>query len=476
MKKSAILLVALGVAGAAHAQTLSDALKFSQLSNYGTARSSAMGGAFGALGGDMSTMSTNPAGIGVFRKSEVSITPYLNFAKTESGGRSVEDASFQMGNMGAVLSFYSPSFDWKGFNFGISYTNLNNFNRKTHQYAYDSPSSFIDIWAADANANGLVNGDVELADMTHLIGFDEETQQYSWALLPNEKVNQRKMIKEDGYQGEYDFSFGTNYKDKLYLGATIGIQSVRYRMKSVYTEDALAKTELNYFNYNEYLKVNGVGTNFKFGIIYRPIPELRIGAAIHTPTFYNLTQRFSNSMQTSFYTQDANGDTDYSHEFLYDPLDYELKTPWRAIISLASVLGQKTIISADYEYVNYSSAKYDDSGDGYDYSGTNDFIKSTLRKSHNFRAGLEQRLNSILSLRAGYSLWGRPMHNENSQKIQIASAGFGLNFGMFYCDAAYMYRFSKDKTEFYNNGTFIAEPITNKYVNNEAKITLGVRF
>lgn len=475
MKKSAILLIALGLAGAVHAQTLSDALRFSQLSNYGTARSTAMGGAFGALGGDISTLSTNPAGLGVFRKSEISFTPYLNFAKTESDSRSVEDASFQVGTLGAVIAFYSPSFDWKGFNFGISYTNLNNFNRKTNQYVYDSHNSFIDVWAAEANANGLQMGDVELADKTHLIGFDEESQKYTWALLPNERVNQQKIIKEDGYQGEYDFSFGTNYKDKLYLGATIGIQSVRYKMKSVYTEHALAQTELNYFDYNEYLKIDGVGTNFKFGFIYRPIPEVRIGASVHTPTFYSMTEHFSNSMKSSFYTPDGNGDTDYAHEFLYDPTDYDLKTPWRATISLATVLGQKTIISADYEYVNYSSAKVDEGGGDHEIA-LNDNIHNTLRKTNNFRVGAEYRANSILSVRGGYSFWDRPMHNKNSQRIQTASAGFGLNFGVFYCDAAYMYRFGKNKTEFYNDGLFIAQPISNKYVSNEGRITLGVRF
>ena len=131
MKKVIILSVLLGFTFASQAQTFEDAVQFSRIQNWGTARSAGMAGAFGALGGDLSTLSANPAGIGVFRKSEISITPSLNFANTKATDYSPKDNSFQLGDLGAVFAFYSPNFDWKGINFGINYTNLNNFNRKT---------------------------------------------------------------------------------------------------------------------------------------------------------------------------------------------------------------------------------------------------------------------------------------------------------------------------------------------------------
>ena len=150
MKKVIILSALLGFVLVSQAQPFEDAVQFSRTLNWGTARSAGMAGAFGALGGDLSTLSSNPAGIGVFRKSEVSITPSLNFANTKATDYSPKDNSFQLGDLGAVFAFYSPNFDWKGINFGINYTNLNNFNRKTDQVIWNSSTSLLDVLAASS--------------------------------------------------------------------------------------------------------------------------------------------------------------------------------------------------------------------------------------------------------------------------------------------------------------------------------------
>ena len=117
----------------AFSQTEIDIVRYSQITNTGSARSAAIGGAFGALGGDLTNLGNNPAGIGVFRKSEISITPSLNIANTVSNNKSIRNSSFQLGALGAVISMHNENFDWRGFNFGISYTGQNNFNRKTNQ-------------------------------------------------------------------------------------------------------------------------------------------------------------------------------------------------------------------------------------------------------------------------------------------------------------------------------------------------------
>ena len=135
MKKVIILSALLGFVLVSQAQTFEDAVQFSRTLNWGTARSAGMAGAFGALGGDLSTLSSNPAGIGVFTKA----TDY-----------SPKDNSFQLGDLGAVFAFYSPNFDWKGINFGINYTNLNNFNRKTDQVIWNSSTSLLDVLAASS--------------------------------------------------------------------------------------------------------------------------------------------------------------------------------------------------------------------------------------------------------------------------------------------------------------------------------------
>lgn len=472
----------------AGAQTFEDIARFGRYTNFGTARSTAMGGAFTALGGDLSALSINPAGIGVFRKSEINFSPLLNFNTTNSGYGEPQKTSFQVGNLGAAIAFYTPSFDWKSINFSINYTNLNNFNRKTQQLVGISSTSWTNALAAEAGdtpsdyLNSFTTG---LAYDTYLINYDTLKNLYFPVLKSGEDVAQQKNITEKGNQGEYTFSLGTNYKDKLYLGISIGIQSIYYKMESVYVEapDENSPSGLDYYEFQEFNRINGVGTNIKVGFIYRPIPEVRIGAAIHSPTWYNLNHQIYTYMYSAFLN---NSDLDSGRDqFDYDAysgeldIDYAMKTPWRAVVGLASVLGPKAIISADYEYTKYTSSRFDDASDGYSYAAENKDIKDFLRPTHSFRAGAEYRINSNFSFRAGYAFWDSPYHEaikKSNNRLQAFSAGAGLNLGSFYCDAAYAYKKMKNQTQFYNYGDIIAEPVNNKYHTHEIRLSLGIRF
>ena len=500
MKKLYILSVLLVSAGITFGQTYEDVLRFSRQSTVGTARSAAMGGAFGALGGDLSSFSINPAGIGVFRKSEVGFTPLLTFGSIESGSRTANKNSFQIGNLGGVVSFYNPNFDWRGFNFGISYTNLNNYNHKMDLGVANSETSQLDVYALEsgfADPKNLSSFTTGLAYDAYLTYRTTDGNYYSVLETGGkpELVNQYKLIKEDGYQGEYAFAFGTNYKDKLYLGLTIGLQAVYYKMRSVYTEigEENAPSGFDSYDFYTYEKINGVGTNFKFGAIYRPIPELRIGASIHTPTWYNMNYSYETGIDSYFNTpQDPTIGREKEHYGWDSPLakyDYDMRTPWRAVLSVATVLMQKAILSVDYEYVDYASAKFTGASDDYSYQNENQDIKDTYGSGHNLRIGAEYRLNSQFSLRGGYSYQGSPYKYKGynfvnfipgGNKIQTVSAGFGLNFGQFYCDAAYTYKFAKDETVFYfyqeKDFTVLANPVKNKYRDHQARISLGVRF
>ena len=471
------------------AQNETDIVRYSIPTTAGSARVSAMGGAFGALGGDLTAVTTNPAGIGVFRKSEISITPWLNVANTQSDNSSIRKSSFLLGSLGGVVSLYNKNFDWKGFNFGINYTNLNNFNRKTNQFVYNSPTNYPVVWANQATIATIYGEnlpiDSEMAYNTRLIEWVEDEGKFDANLIAGELVNQHKYIVESGYQGEYDFSLGTNYKDKLYLGLTIGIQTVRYKYRSSYTETAPSDSyyEIDSYDYNQYLKTEGVGTNFKVGAIYRPIPELRIGAAIHTPTYYSITDDYEEDMQSRFFTPDEDGNSVYNSYLPLSRYNYDMQTPWKAIFSVATVLAQKAILSIDYEFDNYHSAQFNDGENGYDYSALNQDLRNYLKNTNNVRFGAEFRANNALSLRAGYAYWASPYRYTGSGKIQSVSGGFGINLGVFYCDAAYIYKQSKNTTVFYNYVDpedaiydVSATPVHNKYQTHEAKITLGVRF
>lgn len=502
MKKICITLIISLFALMAQAQNFEDIVRFSGTPNNGTARVSAMGGAFTALGGDISAITINPASVGVFRKSEVSFTPFVNIAKTKASGESPTKSSFQLGDLGLVISLYSPSFDWKGVNFSFNYTNLNNFNRKTRQIVETSHTSFTDVLARQSGTlssdelDGMLTG---LAYDAYLINpyYNEQDSTlagYYSIFGEGEPVAQVKDISESGYQGEYTLSVGTNFKDKLYLGMSIGIQTLNYKKSSVYTEapPEQSLSEVDFYTFEEYYKMNGVGTNLKFGIIYRPIPQVRIGASIHTPTWYS----FDYSWSTRFYSQFI---TDYDvrtgrDQGAYDVpsypynIDCDMRTPWRANVGLATILGQKAIISADYEFVKYPNARYQHGEDDYgyyDYDIENADIEAYLRPTHNFRAGAEYRFNSIASLRAGYSFRDSPYHESHkaNNRLQTVSAGVGLNFGSFYCDAAYSYKHAKNETIFYSyidpnyeENDIYATPVSNKYLSHEIRLTFGIRF
>ena len=501
MKQLYIISALLLLSNWAYSQSLDEAVKFSRTSNLGSARSAAMGGAFGALGGDISSLNTNPAGVGVFRKSEIAFTPSLNFSHIESGHGSISKNSFQVGQLGAVFSFYSPNFDWKGINFGINYTNLNNFNKKTDRLIDYSTTSITNVWAFDSYGLSPDSPDMylesALAYKTKLIYLppgDENNDYFSILEVEDQNSNifnapvaQWQTTKEEGYQGEYSFSFGTNYKDKLYLGMSIGIQSLYYKYKSSYTEyaDESLSLYLDAFQYYKHIKINGVGTNLTFGVIYRPIPELRIGASIHTPTWYNLNYNYSAGIGAVYWATDSEiGLLNDYYSFTGDySFDYSMRTPWRATVSLATVLQQRFILSADYEYIDYTNANYSDADDGADYYMLNQDMKDLLRSTHNIRLGTEYRFNSIFSLRAGYNFQASPYKNDKkNNQIHAITAGMGLNFGVFYCDAAYIHKYTKDVTYFYSgvnpfyNEVFTSLPVTNKYYDNEARLTLGVRF
>ena len=501
MKKLYILSALLTMGTIASAQNYEEILRFSRFTTTGTARSAAMGGAFGALGGDLSTLSTNPAGIGVFRKSEAAFTPLLNFNDIKSGNRTANKTSFQMGTLGAVFSLYTPDFNWRGFNFGINYTNLSNYNRQMDIAVLNSSTSQLNAYALQADniqPKDLNPFTLGQAYETFLINPNDQLY-YSPAVGEGELVNQYKLLKEDGYQGEYAFSFGTNYKDKLYLGMTIGLQTTYFKTRRQHTElgEENAPSGFDSYDFFENVRINGVGTNLKFGAIYRPIPELRIGAAIHTPTWYNMNYRRETYIDAYYWTpEDPNTGRESQisqSQGYYDKYDFDMRTPWRAILSIATVLNQKAIISADYEYVDYGSAKYTAGPYSRFYDETNAAIKSTYTAAHNFRVGAEYRFNSQFSLRAGYNYMGSPYKRKEysfvnsipgGDKIQTVSGGIGLNFGQFYCDAAYSYRFAKDETIFYYTETQIdnlihtvmAEPVSNKYHEHQARITVGVRF
>ena len=482
------------------AQNEEDALRFSRQTPFGSARVTAMGGAFGALGGDLTTLSTNPGGIGVFRKSEISFTSMLDFAHAKTKGIDNEKNMYLLGGLGFVLSFQPMSNKWKNINIGFNYTNLNNFNRNIFQGYYETngDSSLSNIWKEEADGlspkelNDFTTGLAYDAYMLYLSpeALENKDYDYETPIRSIDQLQHYKYTRERGFQSEYAISAGANYDDKFYFGITLGIQSLHYKSFSVYTEEIIGETnnKLEKFSMYQDFTSSGVGINFKAGFIYRPIPVLRLGFAIHTPTYYDLDAYANNNVSAKFTelpVEDAKPTDNFEYgESAWTDYSYKLKTPWRLMASAATVLGQRAIISFDYEYVDYTTAKYSNDGAKNEYLETNNAIKAIYNSTHNFRAGAEYRFNSVFYLRGGYAYSASPytkgeMNEKND--IQIITGGLGLNFGVFYADLAYLHKASKLNGLFYyyetSKGQVIESPeFQTKFKDNEFRLTLGIRF
>ncbi len=482
MKKiSLIVLISLMSIITVNAQNEVDALRYSQTTFGGTARSMAMGGAFGALGADFSSLSTNPAGIAMYKKSEFTLTPSFYRGKTSSSfyGTSNDDSKYNLNisNVGLVIAFepnkrISKS-GWKNFQFGIGMNRYANFNNRMMIEGYNNSSSMLSMFADEAHGiapSDLSSFDLGLAYDTDLI-FDTVGNNEYHNDMPNGGVLQSKSVTTNGCINEIVLSFGANYNDKLYFGATIGLPQLRYFEESTYSETNTDYPD-NYFNsftYNQNLETKGNGINLKLGMIYRPADWVRIGAAIHTPTFYNyMRDKWSSSITSHF-----NDGKSYSADSPQGTFDYTLETPMRAIGSLAFIIGNYGVISGDYEYVDYSNAKLRSDDD--DFVDANNAIRNNYQDQSNIRLGTEWRVGPQFSIRGGYALYGSPYKSGiNDAERTSYTGGLGYREQSFFVDFAYVLTQSNEKYYLYNYTGLPA--VKNDLTNNNFILTLGFKF
>lgn len=466
------------------AQNEIDALRYSQTNFLGTARSSAMAGAFGALGGDFSTLSTNPAGIGLYRRSELTITPsFFNQSTTSDlNGTSLRDSkpNFNFGNAGMVFASYNPDEKngWKGFSFGFGYNRINNFNNRIEMQGKNNNGSLLDVYLADAIADGGHSQNynqfgTQLAWNTYLIDSANGGLTH---VLPNHGETQSKYVETSGAMGETVFSLGGNYDDKLYLGGTIGIPRIRYTESSQYKESIANDTIYGFrsFTLNQKLATTGSGVNFKFGMIYKPVDWLRIGGALHSPSYYSMHDAWNSDM-TSVFTG-SNAGFSSSAKSPQGTFDYSLTTPMRAIGSLGFVIGKMGMINADYEYVDYASTRLHSTS--YDFINENQAISNKYTSAGNIRVGTEWRILNPMSIRAGVAYYGSPykqgVGNDGSRICY--TAGIGFREANFFLDLAYVYVQTKENYYFYDPSVAYVDPSVNTSKSSSVMMTLGLKF
>ncbi len=525
MKKLYVTLLLCGASLMASAQGTFDVLKMSETQLNGTSRYMSMAGAFGALGGDVSAISQNPGGIGVYRKSDISVTMNLNFLSSKTpGGDKLTNTKFWFNNVGYVGSMKIDSDFFKHFNWGFSFNRINSFQRR-YQGGYNVNNSLTNKIAQNLTNGNWTEEDLSVDNYSGNIYYDSNAPwlgilaYQSYLLNPNSDGSLQGLatngttgsanyyVDEKGHTDEYNITLGGNFKNTVYWGINFGITDLDFDSYQYYGEDldnAMiydyrfndGSTTLGYagYDFQSYQETRGTGYNFKMGVIVRPINQLRIGAAFHTPTYYDMKDLYK--VQSGFDLQ-VNGDdnlfqgnTETGEEGYYDEYRYTIKTPWRFIGSLAVVPSSKGMISMDYEYVGANTMRCGDEG-GYNYADTEQKIKDQLQASHILRVGAEYRATQNLSLRAGYSYQTSPVKdavkgvsNNNVDVVssnymyqydksnQYITCGLGYRYKSFYADAAYVHQTRTSQYHAYP-GEQGEEVKDNK---NKIALTIGFRF
>jgi len=468
------------------AQTAEDALRYSNLTFGGTARSVSMGGAFGALGADFSTISTNPAGIGVYKKSVLSFTPSVYTGETSSvymGETGYDNKyNFNFGNAGFVLvSDTKNSSVFKNFQFGFGVNRTNNFHNRILTDGYNTETSIRTMWTDYANSEGSLNPfDTELAVNSGLIFYDSLSGQYlndvTRTDLEEGYVYQRKNVVTSGSMNEIVFSAGTNIGEVLYLGATIGLPTIKYEYHSTFVESDV-NDSIPYFSaleYDEHLSTTGSGFNFKFGFILKPVYWLRVGGAVHTPTFFNDMYDEYSSEVASYFDSNQNEVDDGWAKSPDGYYNYALETPMRLLGSVAVVIGKAGLLSAEYEYTDYGKAKFRSSED--DFYNVNNTIANSYTEGHNLKFGTEWMVAPMVRIRGGYQLYSSPYAdavNDGGMR-QAISFGAGIRDRHFFADLAFVR--SNTAQDYYMYSSEYVMPAQNTYISNQFLMTLGFRF
>jgi hypothetical protein len=479
MKKFVFIVTLMSLGSATIAQDFVDnALLFSRQRPSGSARIQALGGTQVSLGGDYSSAFSNPAGLGMYNRSEFTLSPGVtinDISSTYFGNKS--SASKSMINIpGVSLVYHHESGKQTGFiggSVGLTLTRTNDFNRQFGYRGTNSDNSIIDyfiddayginpesmLWRENEDPGDYFRSLTALAYNNYLIEDFNDNGQYAYrsvlSPLPEEPgfpaevrtLDQEEISESKGSQYQVSISYGANFNDKLFIGGGLGITTLRYKINQIFRESNFRFSEdpdyepIDNFEANENYDIRGTGVNLTLGAIFRPVDFLQVGASLVTPTFYKLTDTYGARMASQWnYFDDPNNpsfppQSDVSEYFDDIPLisEYNISTPLR-VTTGATFISKIGFISADVEFVNYSKAKYNsDIAD--DFSPENDGVKAAYEPVVNYRIGAEYRYN-ILRVRGGFNYMADPHRQKQGidRSITSFSGGIGVKTRKFFAD------------------------------------------
>lgn len=513
---------------------LEDASLYSTNSLGGTARFQGFAGAGTSLGADLSMGYLNPAGLGAFRKSESSVSMGL-------GSISTRGTYFGDENKDSRSYLYFPNFgiafcgakddiekgDFRGGTFAITYNKINDFQNQVFYSGYNNQSNINQSFTNILQNSGLKYEDVdygltELPSLEALI-FQSLFVEYDYvkdADFPDQKLDfynpndstleeidgifqfkkvpsssrsyQEQTISTRGAQNQFDFAYGANFSDKFYVGASLGVVTLRHLYNRDYYEKMDQANAVEEVYFGETVKTTGTGFNFKVGFIARPIESLRIGVSLQTPTAYFLSQDYQYSLRgifnpnyvlpgTAFYDNNGNIIDGYypeEEENSTIPLTYKYRVTTPAIVrgGLSWFLGKKGFLTADVEYVPYQMLKLSEANSRNAFSGENRIIKNEYSGGINYKFGAEIR-QGIFRYRGGYAHFSNPMNNLDNvdRGRSVFTLGFGLKWETVYLDMALVHsRFSTVNSPY---STSISSPVANLANRNTGfVVTFGSNF
>lgn len=481
MKKLFIMVMACLAVTFSQAQDITDAVRYSTEGLTGTARFRAMSGAFGALGGDLSAITVNPAGSAVFANSYATVTLNYNQRKSETryfnGITANENSDVNFDQAGAVLVFNStdPENKWSKFSLGFNYSQTNNFddnfvargtsNNSIDQYflgyADGIPLDLLetvddetvsDLYTYLGENEGFGAQQAFLGYQGFIINPDSNTLEnttYSSAIGAG-SFDQQYYYAATGLNGKFSFNLASEFNNFLYLGANLNAHFLNFDRSTRFLENNNnAGSETNEVIFSNNLSTTGSGFSLQLGSIAKLSDNFRLGISYDTPTWFTITEKTTQRLET--YSDQFDETIAVNPNVVNFYPDYKLKTPGKITGSLAVLFGTQGLLSFDYSYKDYSNTELRPTGDP-EFMFQNSLISDNLKAASTYRIGGEYRIENF-SLRGGYRMEESPYEDEVTiGDLNGYSLGLGYNFGNLKLDLAYDNATRTDNPRFYQVG------------------------
>lgn len=434
--------------GLAKSQTsyFEDALRFSKFNSTGSARISGLGGTQMSLGGDISNIHANAAGLGFFRRSEFSLTPSFGVrqSQTNFSGQIQNDRTpnFSLPNLSLVLSSPKGPLEtgsFRGGTFGISFNRIADFNNQFGHFSTQrNQSSLLDFYISQYNAfgepplgatDGLVL-DIELVQGNETDGFFRDPLYAIGQPLSDE------IIITEGGISQTSISYGANFDNKLFIGAGLGLQSVNFFQNRIFGEEFRDSEGVRSLIYSieDNTRINGFGANINLGIIYKPIETVNLGVNFKSPTWHRLNKEVDANIIGEFF--DLDGQLEFTERELsnVELSTANLSTPLLLSAGGTFFFNKNGFITADIDYIDYSQNRINSRD--FDSTLENNDISTLLGNTFNYRIGGEYRFD-IWRLRAGYAYYGDPTRDQRfDRSLKQISGGLGVKMNKLYVDFA----------------------------------------